>query len=136
MRWGTVRSSGTVRSRESEPWPPRAKSAPHQRACAKRPSRKKGSIMNKITFCTGALAVCCSLLGGCIPAFGQHAPGGADSKAPINEPSFVIRNRTELVNLTVSVTDRSGRAITGLAPEDFVVYEDKVKQKIEHYAAE
>src|SRR5262245_41856917 len=126
MRWGPVRSSGTVRSRESEPWPPRAKSAPHQRACAKRPSRKKGSIMNKITFCTGALAVCCLLLGDFIPAFGQHASGGANTKAPANEPPFVIRDRTELVNLAVSVTDRSGRAITGLAPQDIVVYEDKV----------
>src|SRR5262245_53013570 len=92
--------------------------------------------MNKISFRTGALAVCCLSLGGCIPAFGQHAPGGANTKAPVNEPPFVIRDRTELVNLAVSGTDRSGCAITGLAPQDIVVYEDKVKQKIEYYGAE
>jgi Ca-activated chloride channel homolog len=92
--------------------------------------------MNNKPIRRGALAACCLLLGGCIPAFGQHAPSGANTKASINEHSLVIRDRTELVNLSVSVTDRSGRAITGLAPQDIVVYEDKVKQKIEHYVAD
>jgi len=92
--------------------------------------------MNKKTFCVGPLAVCGVLLGGCISAFGQQAQGGAKMKASINEPPVVVRERTELVNLTVTVTDRSGRAITGLAPQDIEIYEDKVKQKIEHFGAE
>jgi Ca-activated chloride channel homolog len=91
--------------------------------------------MNKKTFRIGAINVCGALLGGCISAFGQHAPGGANTKPPINEPPVVVRERTELVSLTVSVTDRSGRAVTGLAPQDIEVYEDKVRQKIEHYGA-
>jgi Ca-activated chloride channel family protein len=92
--------------------------------------------MNKKTFRAGPLVVCGVLLGGCISAFGQHAQGGASAKAPINEPPAVVRERTELVNLTVSVTDRSGRAVSGLALQDIEIYEDKVKQKIEHYGAE
>ncbi|HEV2664467.1 MAG TPA: hypothetical protein VG324_06130, partial [Blastocatellia bacterium] len=80
--------------------------------------------MNKKTFRIGAINVCGALLGGCISAFGQHAPGGANTKPPINEPPVVVRERTELVSLTVSVTDRSGRAVTGLAPQDIEVYED------------
>jgi Ca-activated chloride channel family protein len=92
--------------------------------------------MNKKSIRIGPVAVCSVLLGGCISAFGQHAQGGAKTKALINEPPVAVRERTELVNLTVSVRDRSGRAVTGLAPQDIEIYEDKVKQKIEHYGAE
>ncbi|HKQ73099.1 MAG TPA: VWA domain-containing protein [Blastocatellia bacterium] len=92
--------------------------------------------MNKIIFSNCALAVCGVLLGGCNSAFAQHAPLSGNTKAPIDEPPIVVRERTEFVNLTVTVTDRSGRAISGLAAQDIEVYEDKVKQKIEHYGAE
>src|SRR5262245_45325370 len=92
--------------------------------------------MNKIIFSNCALAVCGVLLGGCNSAFAQHAPLSGNTKAPIDEPPIVVRERTEFVNLTVTVTDRSGRAVSGLAAQDIEVYEDKVKQKIEHYGAE
>lgn len=45
----------------------------------------------------------------------------------------VIREQTELVNLTVTVTDSKGRAVTDIKPEDFEVFEDKVRQRIEYY---
>src|SRR5262245_9569119 len=92
--------------------------------------------MNKKTFRVGPLAVCGVLLGGCISAFGQQAQGDAKMKASINELLVVVRERTELVNLIVTVTDCNGRAITGLALQDIEVYEDKVKQKIDHFGAE
>jgi Ca-activated chloride channel homolog len=92
--------------------------------------------MNIKTFRIGVLPICGVLLGGCISAFGQTAPGNSITKAPINEAPVVVRERTELVNLTVTVIDRSGRAVTGLAPQDIEIYEDKVKQTIEHYGAE
>lgn len=44
-----------------------------------------------------------------------------------------IRLRSRLVSLTVSVTDRFDRLITGLTKEQFEVYDDKVKQEIEHF---
>ncbi|MGH9940707.1 MAG: VWA domain-containing protein [Blastocatellia bacterium] len=100
--------------------------------------------MNKTTFCIGRLAVCGVLLGGCLSVSGQHEPSGAKTKPsilPSTSPDgaqqlLVVRERTELVNLTVTVTDRNGRAVAGLAPRDIEVYEDKVKQTIEHYSAD
>jgi len=76
------------------------------------------------------------LPGVCISASGQHATDGAKTKPFINEAPVVVRERTELVNLTVSVTDRSGRAVAGLTPQDIEVYEDKVKQEIAHCGPE
>lgn len=92
--------------------------------------------MKKTTFRASELAVCGFLLGGCISAFGQQAaPDGAKTKPSIDEQSLIVRERTELVTLTVTVTDRNGRAVAKLAPHYIEVYEDKVKQKIEHYSA-
>lgn len=92
--------------------------------------------MNKTTFRIGAIAVCGVSLGGCISAFGQHAPGSVNFKPPNNEPQIIVRERTEIVSLTFTVTDRAGRAVTGLTAQDIEIYEDKVKQRIDHYGAE
>lgn len=46
-----------------------------------------------------------------------------------------IRLKADLVSITASVTDRSGRAIKSLKAEDFTIYEDGAKQKITHFAA-
>jgi len=43
----------------------------------------------------------------------------------------VIRTETSLVQLNVGVVDKQGRAITSLTKNDFVVYEDGVKQPIQ-----
>jgi VWFA-related protein len=43
----------------------------------------------------------------------------------------VIRTETSLVQLNVGVVDKQGRAITSLTKNDFVVYEDGVKQSIQ-----
>lgn len=41
-----------------------------------------------------------------------------------------IRLDTRLVNLNVKATDRAGRALSTLKPEDFEIYEDGVKQEV------
>jgi Ca-activated chloride channel homolog len=46
----------------------------------------------------------------------------------------VVRERTELVTLTVTVTDGRSRPVTGLRAEHFEVYEDKVRQQVEFFA--
>ncbi len=46
-----------------------------------------------------------------------------------DDPSH-LRVNVVLVQLNVAVTDDQGRYITGLRPEDFMVYEDKIPQKI------
>jgi Ca-activated chloride channel family protein len=45
----------------------------------------------------------------------------------------VLRERTGLVTLTVTVTDRARRPVVGLRREQFEVYEDKVLQQIEFF---
>src|SRR5215204_4663316 len=45
----------------------------------------------------------------------------------------VIRTETSLIQLNVGVVDKQGRAITSLTRNDFVVYEDGVKQPIQHF---
>src|SRR5215210_9052448 len=42
----------------------------------------------------------------------------------------VVRVETNLVQLNVGVVDRRGRAVTNLSRNDFVVYEDDVRQPI------
>ena len=46
-----------------------------------------------------------------------------------------IRLKSDLVMLTASVLDRGGKVVKSLKAEDFVVYEDGRKQKIEHFAS-
>src|SRR5215217_4114280 len=45
----------------------------------------------------------------------------------------VVRTETSLVQLNVGVVDKQGRAVTSLTKNDFVVYEDGVKQPIQHF---
>jgi VWFA-related protein len=63
------------------------------------------------------------------------------SAAPVGTPDpktavpgvDTIRIETRLVNLNVKAMDRAGQPITNLKLEDFVVYEDGVKQSVEHF---
>ncbi len=45
----------------------------------------------------------------------------------------VIRTETTLVQLNIGVVDKQGRAITSLTKNDFAIYEDGVKQSIQHF---
>jgi Ca-activated chloride channel homolog len=54
---------------------------------------------------------------------------------PPSDQDEPIRLKTDLVSITASATDRTGRAVKSLKAEDFTVYEDGVKQKISHFAA-
>lgn len=91
--------------------------------------------MKKTILCASRLALCGLLLGGCVSAFGKQWPGVSKTEQLNNQQPF-ISERTELVNLTVTVTDRQGRAVAGIAERDIEVYEDKIRQKIEHYSAD
>jgi Ca-activated chloride channel family protein len=54
--------------------------------------------------------------------------------ATAQEVDDIIRTETSLVQLNVGVVDKQGRAIKSLTRNDFVVYEDGVKQPIQHFA--
>src|SRR5262245_36778688 len=49
------------------------------------------------------------------------------------DPEDVITTETSLVQLNIGVVDRQGRAVTSLTKSDFVIYEDGVKQSIQHF---
>lgn len=49
---------------------------------------------------------------------------------PAAQDPMKLRVNVVLVELNVAVTDSKGNYVTGLRPEDFVITEDKVPQKI------
>lgn len=49
------------------------------------------------------------------------------------ETDDVIRTETSLVQLNIGVVDKQGRPITSLTRNDFAIYEDGVKQSIQHF---
>jgi Ca-activated chloride channel homolog len=49
---------------------------------------------------------------------------------PAAQDSTQLRVDVVLVQLNVAVTDRNGNYVTGLRPEDFVITEDKIAQKV------
>jgi len=47
-----------------------------------------------------------------------------------------IKIPTEMVQLDVKVTDQNGRPVSGLAKDDFAIYEDRVSQIIESVSSD
>ena len=52
------------------------------------------------------------------------------------EPGFRFRSGVELITVTATVTDQTGRFVPGLRQEDFVVYEDDQPVEVSHFSAE
>lgn len=60
---------------------------------------------------------------------------------PLERPAagqegFRFRSGVELINVTATVTDRSGRFVSGLTLDDFIVYEDDKPVEVTHFSAE
>jgi VWFA-related protein len=53
-----------------------------------------------------------------------------------DQQAFRFRTGIELINVTATVTDGSGRFVSGLRKEDFRVYQDEQQQPITHFNAE
>ena len=60
-------------------------------------------------------------------------PLSAQSSKPKDE-ALVLRQKTQVVTLNVSVVDRENHPITGLKSEDFAIYEDKIQQPLEYFS--
>jgi Ca-activated chloride channel family protein len=60
----------------------------------------------------------------------------AQQPAQTPDPGFRFKSGVELVNVTASVFDASGRFVPGLQQEDFLVYEDNQPQPVTHFTAE
>src|SRR6188474_1922095 len=50
--------------------------------------------------------------------------------------SFKFKTGVDLINVTASVSDASGRFVQGLDKGDFIVYEDGQRQEITHFSSE
>lgn len=50
------------------------------------------------------------------------------------EPSAPLKLSTEMVSLSVTVTDQKDRAVVGLKPEDFKLYENKIGQPLSFFS--
>ena len=62
---------------------------------------------------------------------------GARRRRPVaGQEGFRFKSGVELINVTATVTDRTGRFASGLRQDDFVVYEDDKPVEITHFSAE
>jgi VWFA-related protein len=52
------------------------------------------------------------------------------------QEGFKFKSGVELINVTVTVTDRSGRFASGLRQDDFVIFEDDKPVEVTHFSAE
>src|SRR6185436_7836017 len=50
--------------------------------------------------------------------------------------SFKFKTGVELINVTASVSDESGRFVGGLGKDDFTIFEDGQRQEITHFSAD
>ncbi len=87
--------------------------------------RISGRAVFTVTLAIAALAV--TLRGQ------QPPPASAGSD---QDENFRFRSGVELVNVTATVSDASGRFVPGLTQNDFRVYEDDQPQTLSHFSAE
>src|SRR5262245_51991602 len=61
---------------------------------------------------------------------------GLSLSAHQTQDGLLFRTGIELVNVTATVTDRSGRFVPGLTLNDFTVHDDDQQVEIAHFSAE
>jgi len=81
-----------------------------------------------------------ALATGVVSLHGQQQPPPPPPQSPPpaqqNSDSFRFKSGVELINVTATVSDSSGRFVPNLRKEDFVVYEDDQPQAVTHFSAE
>ena len=68
-------------------------------------------------------------------AFAPAIAAVAHFQAQDRQQDEPVKLKTNLVTVTAAVTDAAGRPIKSLKADDFVIYEDGVKQKITHFSS-
>jgi VWFA-related protein len=67
---------------------------------------------------------------------GQQPPEPAPARPATEEQGFRFKSAVELINVTATVSDASGRFVSGLRQEDFIVYEDDHPVTVTHFNAD
>src|SRR4051812_43865063 len=67
-----------------------------------------------------------------VPDTSTTSPSAVPPRPSVDTPT-VFRAGTDLVALSVVVTDSSAQFVTGLQPRDFAVYEDGVQQDVSFF---
>jgi Ca-activated chloride channel family protein len=73
------------------------------------------------------------VIGGLVTLSGQQQQG---QQPQSDGQAFKFRTGVDLINVTATVTDFSGRFVSGLRKEDFLLYEDGKPQEITHFNSE
>ena len=73
------------------------------------------------------------LAGGWAAVSGQQQSGQQQEDG---KQTFRFRTGVELINVTATVTDRTGRFVSGLRREDFRIFEDDVERSITHFSSD
>jgi Ca-activated chloride channel homolog len=69
-------------------------------------------------------------------SFGEASPRSTYQSREGGQEGFRFRSGVELINVDVTVTDRSGRFVSGLRLEDFIVYEDDKPVDVTHFSSD
>lgn len=65
--------------------------------------------------------------------FSQN-PAPTVTPKPAEEDDDIVKISTALIQVDVTVTDKNGKIVTDLKPEDFEIYENKEKQQITNFS--
>jgi VWFA-related protein len=68
------------------------------------------------------------------PSSPQQTP--APARPGADDQAFRFKSGVELINVTATVSDTSGRFVSGLRQDDFVVYEDDKPVSVTHFSAD
>jgi VWFA-related protein len=68
----------------------------------------------------------------CVALRAQQPPSSPQNP----DPGVRFKSGIELINVNATVSDTTGRFVSGLRQEDFIVYEDDQPQSVTHFSAE
>jgi len=92
--------------------------------------KRLSSSLVALLFAAGLTAVASAKAVVLLSAQTQGGQGQPDPQ------SFKFRTGVELINVNATVTDQSGRFVSGLTKDDFRVYDDEQLQTVTHFNAE